>query len=177
SRPAGPNAPIAGPNTRSRPRCARCLIGPIGLLFDDSRPELHVDALLDGGMLVIEDVDRARELDEVAVEGLQGLLVADSVFDIPEPLVHLVQGALVRSNVALRAAAVLPGLFQQRQLQAHVGDLGDILDPGSLDAQDGDLVQQLTRGDGNQYVVHGSDRNNSSSCAVTCCTSMSSITP
>ena len=50
----------------------------VGLFLDQPRAELQVDALLDRGALVVGDVDRARELDEVAVEGLPRFLVADA---------------------------------------------------------------------------------------------------
>src|SRR5215472_7702072 len=56
-----------------RPRAARASpVGLVGLFFNQSRPELHVDALLDRGALVVAQVHAACEFDEVAVEGLAG---------------------------------------------------------------------------------------------------------
>src|SRR4051812_13995713 len=52
----------------------------VGLLLDDPRPELHIDALLDGRALVVLDVHRARQLDESRVERLRALLVANVIF-------------------------------------------------------------------------------------------------
>jgi hypothetical protein len=48
-----------------------------------------------------------------------------------------------------------PGLLQRRQLVAHIGQLGRIGDALGLDLQDGDLVEQLAEGDGNQNFGHG----------------------
>src|SRR5579862_7655519 len=149
----------------------------VGLLLDQPRAEQGVDALLDGGTLVVGQVDRARQLDEVAVEALLGLLVADAVLDVPQPLVDVLQGTLLDAELVRRGAALAPGLLEQRQFQFHVGELAGLHDARLLDAQDGDLVEQLARGDGYQDVLHARDPSNSSSLAVTSLTSISSMTP
>src|SRR3981081_2478873 len=59
---------------------------PVRLLFDEARTELYVDALLDGRALVVAHVHRARQLDEIPIEALFGLLVADAILDVPPPL-------------------------------------------------------------------------------------------
>ena len=72
--------------------------GPVGLvrfLLDDSRAKREIHAFFDGGALVVVHVDGAGQLDEVAVECLQGFLLADPVLDIPQALVDIVQCALI----------------------------------------------------------------------------------
>src|SRR2546421_7873308 len=66
---------------------------PVRLLFNQPRPEQHIDALLDRRALVVAHVHRARQLDEIAIEALFGLLVADAILDVPQPLVDLLQRA------------------------------------------------------------------------------------
>src|SRR5207302_9436332 len=62
----------------------RLAVWLIGLLFDEPGSELEVHALLDGGALVVGDVDLACQLDEFAVERLLRLLAADAILDVPQ---------------------------------------------------------------------------------------------
>src|SRR6267154_2456577 len=117
----------------------------VGLLLDEARPELQIDALLDRGALVVADVHGARQLDEIAIEALLRLLVADAVLDIPQSLVDVLERALILSEVVAPAAAVAPGLLEQREFQLHVGELAGIEDASLFDPQDGDLVEQFSR--------------------------------
>src|SRR6185312_13391303 len=119
SRQGGRSAPIAGRSTRSNPERSDGLfgaagtIGLVGLFLDDSRAKREIHALLDDCALVVVHVDRAGQLDEVAVEHLLGFFLADPILDIPQALVDIVQRALVSGYVARRAPAVAPGFLQQ----------------------------------------------------------------
>src|SRR5207253_747176 len=95
--PAGTDFERARYTLRSRHRnCSPVLaVLPVRLLFDEARTELYVDALLDGRALVVAHVHRARQLDEIPIEALFGLLVADAILDVPQPLVDLLQRALI----------------------------------------------------------------------------------
>src|SRR5438270_4541300 len=95
----------------------RLAVWLIGLLFDEPGSELEVHALLDGGALVVGDVDLACQLDEFAVERLLRLLAADAILDVPQALVHLLQRALVLRHVEGRAAAIAPRPLQQVELE------------------------------------------------------------
>src|SRR2546423_2070712 len=161
----------------ARPDLPGLPIWLVRLLFDEPRSQLQIDALLDRRALVIAPVHRARQLDEIAIEALLGLLVADAILDVPQPLVDVLQRALIGRDVLRGAAAVPPGLLQQRKFQLHVDELGGIGDAHLLDPEDGDLVEQLARRDRNQDVFHGRDPSNSSSFAVTCATLIRSMTP
>src|SRR6202023_2992350 len=158
-----------------QPPCVPVLL--VRLLFDQPRSQLQIDALLDRRALVIGQVHRTRQLDEIAIEALFGFLVAGAILDVPQALVDVLQRALIEREVARGAAAVPPGLLEQRQFQLHVGELGGIEDAHLLDSEDGDLVEQLARRDGNEDVFHGRDPSNSSSFAVTWSTLMRSMTP
>src|SRR5690606_27554122 len=80
-----------------------------------------------------------------------------------------------------------PGLFQQLQFVAHIGDFLRVAHALGLDAQDGDLVQQFAGGDGDEDVVHGVHvrvrgrlrfwRRTASSLAITSSGRMRSMTP
>ncbi len=105
------------------------------------------------------------------------LLFPDEILDVPESLVHLLQGALVTRHVERSAPGVLPGFLEEIELETHVGDLAGIDNAGDLDTQDGDLVEQFARRDGYEEVFHVRHRNNSSSLPVTWSTPMRSITP
>src|SRR6185503_2508172 len=74
-------------NTSRRRIGSTRLVGLVRFLFDDGRAELGIDALLDGGAIVVGDVDRARQLDEFLAETLCVLFVADLVLDHPQHLV------------------------------------------------------------------------------------------
>src|ERR1700732_2683653 len=158
-----------------QPPCLPVLL--VRLLFDQPRSELQIDALLDRRALVIGHVHRARQLDEIPIEALFGFLVPDAILDVPQALVDVLQRALIECDVLRGAAPVPPGLLQQRKFQLHVGELGGIEDAHLLDPENGDLVEQLARRDGNENVFHGRDPSNSSSFAVTCSTLMRSMTP
>src|SRR3984893_13420789 len=163
-------------SSRDRNRSPLAVL-PVRLLLDEARTELYVDALLDRGALVVGQVHRARQLDKIAIEALFGFLVADAILDVPQALVDVLQRALIERDVACGAAAVPPGLLQQRQFQLNVGELAGIEDAHLLDSENGELVEQLARRDGNEDVFHGRDPSNSSSFAVTCATLMRSMTP
>src|SRR5262245_45070584 len=77
-RAASPAAAAPIINTSRRFMSAR-LVRLVRLLFDDGRAQQRIDALLDGGALVVGDVHRARELDELLAEPAGALLVADVV--------------------------------------------------------------------------------------------------
>src|SRR3954470_15240337 len=67
----------------------------IRLLFDQRRAELEVDRALDRRALIVADVDRARELDELGVERFGFFFQADVVFDVPQRFVDAFEpGAL-----------------------------------------------------------------------------------
>src|ERR1700724_3129441 len=158
-----------------QPPCVPVLL--VRLLFDQPRSELQIDALLDRRALVIGHVHRARQLDEIPMEALCGCLVPDAILDVPQALVDVLQRALSECDVLRGAAAVPPGLLQQSKFQLHVGELGGIEDAHLLDPENGDLVEQLPRRDGNEDVFHGRDPSNWSSFAVTWATLMRSMTP
>ena len=63
------------------------------------RTELGVDAPLDGRALVVLEVDGPRQADEFRIEGLRAFLVANVVFDHPQPLVDLKQARHVGLDV------------------------------------------------------------------------------
>src|SRR6187549_2226040 len=120
----------------------------VGLFFDDGRAQQGIDALLDGGTLVVGEVDRPRQLDEFLREALGALLVADLVLDDPEFLVDAREIRLGGTEVHGRGSRFLPGRLQQAELVFDVRDLVGVLHARRLDAQDGDLVEQLARRDG-----------------------------
>src|ERR1700689_3145814 len=81
SRPVGPSAATAERSTRSSAvdrayLGALALVVGVGFLFDQGGAELEVHALLDRRPLVVFDVDRAGQADEVGVERSGALLVA-----------------------------------------------------------------------------------------------------
>src|ERR1700724_2781315 len=95
-------------------------VGLVRFLLDDSRAPREIAPLFDGCALVVVYVDSAGQLDEIAVEGLHGFLLADPVLDIPQALVDIVQCALIGGNVARRATAVTPGFLEESQFEADV---------------------------------------------------------
>src|SRR5580704_10527674 len=149
----------------------------VGFFLDQSRAELYVDALLDRGAFVVGDIHRTCQLDEFPVKSLLGFLVADPVLDVPQLLVDRHQPPLFGADVVGGSAAVLPGRFEQGELEFDVVEFGGLLDARQLDTQDSDLVQELARGQGYEYVFHKRDPSNSSIRSVTCSTVIRSMTP
>ena len=147
-RPAGRSALTAAPSTRcsAERRGARLLVWPVGLLFDEPRAELQIDALLDRGALIVRDVDGARELDEVAVEALRASLSRMPVLDVPQPLVHRSAARAPRQSSSVRRAAELcPAAARAARAPGARWRACCIADARALDAQDRDLVEQLAR--------------------------------
>src|SRR4051794_10287132 len=95
-------------------------ISSVRLLFDEARPERDVDALLGGGALIVLDVDRTRELDELRVEAALAFLVTDAVFDVPQPLVDGGERGFFRRDVVRCEARGLPAATQRIELGADV---------------------------------------------------------
>ena len=62
---------------RGRVHTRALAIGRVGLLLDDRRVQLQVDALLDSGALIVAQVDRARQFDEAGIKALLRLVPAD----------------------------------------------------------------------------------------------------
>ena len=69
-------------------------------------------------------------------------------------LVHAREIRFRRARFPAAAPESLPGLLQQREFVFDVRDLGGIAHARGLDAQDGDLVEQLAGRNGNQDVFH-----------------------
>src|SRR5690348_3427645 len=104
----GPGVLIRSPRRSACP-CVRRRTAVVLVRFflDQRRAELLVDRALDLGALVVADVDRARELDELRVEGLGFLLEANAVLDVPERFVDASErGALIHDVFARRVVDV-----------------------------------------------------------------------
>jgi hypothetical protein len=99
-------------------------------------------------------IDRAGQLYEARAEVSAALAVADLVFDLPERLVDPLQRRRQRAEGLRCRDRCVARRGQRRQLGAHVGQLLQRGEPLGLDLEDGDLVDQLTRPDGD-VQVHG----------------------
>src|SRR6185503_10610010 len=96
--------------------------------------------------------------------------------------VHVREVGLLVADVDGGRTRILPGLLEQPEFMFDVGHLGGVAHARRLDAQDGDLVEQLAGRNRHLDVFHvsrssGLKANSSSSFAVTDATSMSSMTP
>ncbi len=127
--------------------------------------------------ILSEDEIAARKRDESRIKLLCSLPVPDQVLDLPERFVHPLQTDLIDLGAGSSGAAVLPDLLQCRQLDPDVGEFQGFGNACRLDAQDGDLVEQLTRRYGHEDVLHGVDPSKASSRALTSSTSIRSMTP
>ncbi len=117
----------------------------VGLLFDDLRPQLLVDPLLDRRALIVVDVDGARQLDESTGRKV----LSRSLSRMSSSMVHSrpftsSQRLLIGADVRPARDWPPPGLFQQRSGSWRTfASFLRIAHALRLDAQDGDLVQQL----------------------------------
>src|SRR6185437_15412981 len=84
--------------------CGARPVGAVGLLFDERGAERKVDAPLDGRALIVAQVDRARQLDECRVEAAGCLVLADSILDVPEGRVDLLERGDLGGESARRPA-------------------------------------------------------------------------
>src|SRR5882672_362308 len=127
--------------------CPHFSVLAVGLLFDDRRAELVVDAALELRTLVILHVDRPRELDEARIETACPLLVPDVVFDHPQPRVDGFEGGGLRRYVPGRACVSVwrsaPGPLEHIELVAYVRELRGVFHTRSLDPEDRDLVEEF----------------------------------
>src|SRR5262245_45269699 len=64
------------------------------------------------------------------------------------------QCPLIRGQIDARSHCFAPRLLEERQLAPAVLELRGIRDARRLDAQDGDLVEELPGGDGHEDVLH-----------------------
>ena len=108
---------------------------------------------------------------------LHKLLIADLVLDVPQRLVDPLQSRLVGSDFGYGRPAVTPGFLEHVEFESDVTHFIGIGHACRLDAQDGDLVEQFTRGDGDEDVFHGGNASNSSRRVQTSPTLIRSITP
>ena len=122
----------------------------VRLLFHVAGTQRKVDGLFDARALIVLDVDATRQLHERVIEGLRLLFQTNVVLDIPEPLIDRLQFGTQGRDVLRRGRMRCPGAVQRVQLIAHIGQLCRIAHALGLDLQDGDLVQQLTEGHGDE---------------------------
>ncbi len=85
-----------------------------------------------------------------ASKALAALAVALAVLDVPQQRVDRLQLGEQRRIVGLAGQFARLDGFKKIELHLHIGQLGRVGDPLALQAQDGDLVEQLAGGDGNQ---------------------------
>ena len=98
-----------------------------------------------GRALIVPPIDRPGQIDEFGIERLTGLLVPDSVFDIPERLIDLDEMPLEQRQTGVAGDPRLRPGVEQRQFQPDVGQRRLGLQAGLLDLQYGDLVDQKVK--------------------------------
>src|SRR5690606_28027741 len=119
----------------------------IGLLFDDGRAREEIDLLLECGAPVVLLVDRACKLHEGCAEILFRLALPDVVLDHPERFVDGLELAFETAHLRAVVEIGFPSGFEHGKLVTDIGELCLVRQPLRLDAQNGDLVDELTRTD------------------------------
>jgi len=128
-----------------RLRGAADSISGVGFLFDQTRPQRLIDALFDGGPLVVFDVHGAGQFDKARIKLTGALFVAEAIFDIPQPLVDCQQRGALSTDVKRGKGRALPAVVECRQFGLYIGKLAGIGDAPRLDVEDGELVDQFAR--------------------------------
>src|SRR6266540_3155162 len=91
----------------------RAPVGGVLFFLDKSRLQEDIDLAFDAAALVVGDVHRAGELDEIRVELLARFLVADGVLDLPEASVDKPQLRFQLGELPRRCLK-LPGQSRQQ---------------------------------------------------------------
>ena len=97
----------------------------------------------------------AGQPDETLVEVLRFFAVAQGILHVPHEFVDRLQFGAQRFQLHIRFEHLQPQRHQAIQLDTNVRQLRRVGDALGLDLQDGQLVDQLTHGNGREDVTAG----------------------
>src|SRR5262249_37817286 len=81
----------------------------VGFFLDESGPQQLVDPALEGSPAIVEPIDRTRQLDETRPELTVALADSQSVFHVPQSLIHRAQLARLPCHLGRRRQRPVAG--------------------------------------------------------------------